>query len=606
MNLSAAKRGSLGSTLDTASLQPNSARRPSAGDALDVRSTSSGTAPAGWSTRGSFQAGGTMTPSSDGSMVIADLAKEAKKHSIAARFPGIPIAAIVTTLIIGSLLAVALVLGILFDKASQDAVHELSERIIYDAVKQVVSGIDEVKQTGVEFAALWEQSPSIRQIMDTSASPPPLRLFEMHLPENGGEIFAQGYQMTKSVSYLSNTGCITKKVTVTEKNGVSIDPAERFLFVGTYRDNDNGMIGTTFVDYDSSATWVHFLDAQKPSWPLLLPGFANFPTRDATKGANPVESYPFAVETESSIANSPVYELLTTAEPVRGVQWAVSMYLGVMQLSPAFAVYDYVDPDKALYACGFSFNVEQALTPLMKTLRPTTNSKIFLMERATGYLIASDTPGSTYETLDALLNQYKRFQPHQSTDAETAAVGTALRDYFDGYSNIPSSTTEITRFEQKINSKKWIINLESVAADPSEWILVVAMPRADFFGNVDKTRKTSVGIAAGIGVLGAVLSAILSFIVLRPLARLAHSMKQLTKFDFSSLEGGALDARSHILEIRKLQQTFSTMVNAFAAGIRKNKALVGGQMGIIKSGETGGARFMSSGGVSGERKQSIA
>ncbi|KAJ3177696.1 hypothetical protein HDU85_005807 [Gaertneriomyces sp. JEL0708] len=163
-----------------------------------------------------------------------------------------------------------------------------------------------------------------------------------------------------------------------------------------------------------------------------------------------------------------------------------------------------------------------------------------LIERATGYLISSDAIGSTSEIVgDPALGEYVRFKPHESPDTTIAAVGTAIRNHFNGYANIASSTTEITRLETQLGSEKWFINIQSIDVNPSQWIVVVAMPRADFYGAIERTRKTSVAFATSIAVVGAVLGAIICIIVLRPLAVLAESMKKLTKFDFSSLEGAA-------------------------------------------------------------------
>ncbi|KAJ3273886.1 hypothetical protein HK104_004216 [Borealophlyctis nickersoniae] len=84
------------------------------------------------------------------------------------------------------------------------------------------------------------------------------------------------------------------------------------------------------------------------------------------------------------------------------------------------------------------------------------------------------------------------------------------------------------------------------------------------------------------------LAAIIFIMVAYPLAQLARAMKTLTNLDFASLEKSkVLENRSLLLEARtkrsnittrcglyNVQVTFSTMVKAFAGGIKKNKEMM--------------------------------
>ncbi|KAJ3272361.1 hypothetical protein HDU76_010932, partial [Blyttiomyces sp. JEL0837] len=110
-----------------------------------------------------------------------------------------------------------------------------------------------------------------------------------------------------------------------------------------------------------------------------------------------------------------------------------------------------------------------------------------------------------------------------------------------------------------------------------------AIPRADFFAKTDEANKKAIIVAVCIGVSGLVFAGLASWLAMRPLQTLTTAMEKLTKMDFSALEGDILNDRSFMTEVRKLQSTFALMCKAFAAGIKKNKSLMG-----AKPGGTGG------------------
>ncbi|KAJ3081103.1 hypothetical protein HK102_002583, partial [Quaeritorhiza haematococci] len=96
-----------------------------------------------------------------------------------------------------------------------------------------------------------------------------------------------------------------------------------------------------------------------------------------------------------------------------------------------------------------------------------------------------------------------------------------------------------------------------------------------FFGDIDRANKDAI-IVVVVVTLGVVLiiGGVMWWIV-TPLSILAQAMKRLTVFGFAALqEGKLLDVRSFVAEISYIQETFGTMVRAFAGGIRTNKLLV--------------------------------
>ncbi|KAJ3132358.1 hypothetical protein HDU90_007419 [Geranomyces variabilis] len=97
---------------------------------------------------------------------------------------------------------------------------------------------------------------------------------------------------------------------------------------------------------------------------------------------------------------------------------------------------------------------------------------------------------------------------------------------------------------------------------------------AQIYAPIDSANKKSLGLAIGLSVGIGMLMALLFALIVTSLRRLAHAMGLLTSLDFASLhKGDILEQKSAISEIRNVQHTFSTMVKAFAGGIKQNRDL---------------------------------
>ncbi|KAI8916760.1 hypothetical protein DFJ77DRAFT_354148 [Powellomyces hirtus] len=105
-------------------------------------------------------------------------------------------------------------------------------------------------------------------------------------------------------------------------------------------------------------------------------------------------------------------------------------------------------------------------------------------------------------------------------------------------------------------------------------LLVATLPRSEIYGVIDKARHRSTAVSVGIMAGMSLLVSALFVVAVLPLFKLAREMAQLTKLDFGTLEeSGALEQRSFLWELRKVQATFATMVKAFAGAIKKNKEM---------------------------------
>ncbi|KAJ3153049.1 hypothetical protein HDU86_005347 [Geranomyces michiganensis] len=161
-------------------------------------------------------------------------------------------------------------------------------------------------------------------------------------------------------------------------------------------------------------------------------------------------------------------------------------------------------------------------------------------------------------------------------------------------------------FEANVEGDTWIVLVGRLQMDDYEadqLVVIVAVPRATIFSRIDSAKKKSMGLAIGLSVGIGMLMALLFALIVTPLRRLAAAMGLLTNMDFASLhKGDILEQKSMISEIRKVQATFSTMVKAFAGGIKKNKEMA------VKQMRPGGASGLGgvSTGVSGSQSGAAA
>ncbi|KAJ3327862.1 hypothetical protein HDU76_010983 [Blyttiomyces sp. JEL0837] len=207
------------------------------------------------------------------------------------------------------------------------------------------------------------------------------------------------------------------------------------------------------------------------------------------------------------------------------------------------------------YACGVGFQHKVSLDPLFSNIKVTGNTHVFLMDiKTNGTLMANSVPNSLFYISNYSDPQLPMVQytADSTNDSDIRVIGGFLKGMYGSYGS---------RYLQ----------------NPNHWLLVVAIPRADFFAKTDEANKRAAIIAACIGVAGLGFAGLASWIAMRPLQTLTSAMEKLTKLDFSALEGDILNDRSFMTEVRKLQSTFALMCKAFASGIKRNKNLVGGR-----------------------------
>ncbi|KAJ3308481.1 hypothetical protein HDU76_003953 [Blyttiomyces sp. JEL0837] len=242
------------------------------------------------------------------------------------------------------------------------------------------------------------------------------------------------------------------------------------------------------------------------------------------------------------------------------------------------------------FTCTVGFKNAISLDPLFNTIKVTTNTHVFMMDVTNGNLLASSVPNTVFQVWNSSdpLKPINQFTPETTNDTTVNAIGHVLRSRYGNYSLVPNTGSTIT-FETTMNGQSWFINLKHLD-EPSNWMLVVAIPRSDFFEKTDNAGRLAIILSVIIGVVGILLAALASWIAMRPLYQLTKAMENVThQAGLSAIEGDILNSRSLMAEVRDLQTTFATMCKAFASGIRRNKALTTGGYGGSTTTSAGGA-----------------
>ncbi|KAJ3124891.1 hypothetical protein HK101_006024 [Irineochytrium annulatum] len=221
------------------------------------------------------------------------------------------------------------------------------------------------------------------------------------------------------------------------------------------------------------------------------------------------------------LSSSQFYTYMLT-HPTMTDTWFSLAYLAGQQIGATsrMAFIPEVSTTHPAFSCSIGFETGTAFGQFFSNLQVSPNARTFMMNATDGLLIAASSAHSTFSSNDTLI--------YEAGKALLAAYG-------GSYSKIPNTGATVT-FQTSWGGETWIISTKYLK-NPKEWVLVIAVPRSDFFGNIDKANKNVLIIAICVSIGGIALTALVSFLSLRPLSVLVSAMGSLTKLDFTALEG---------------------------------------------------------------------
>ncbi|KAJ3003507.1 hypothetical protein HKX48_001725 [Thoreauomyces humboldtii] len=226
------------------------------------------------------------------------------------------------------------------------------------------------------------------------------------------------------------------------------------------------------------------------------------------------------------------------------------------------------------YACGATISVDSTWSALLIDAATVSPSSVIM-------LLDNDEPMTLLSTSNRNISYLQTLTQQASAYAnETLSplLRQAVLNRYSNYDGLAAATSSAySSFDATVQGEIWIIMVSRVALttyDVDQLVVVTATPRRVIFSKIDSARKKSLGIAVGLSVGISLMMAGLFALIVAPLRRLSIAMQMLTQMDFASLhKGDILSQKSAISEIRNVQGTFSTMVKAFAGGIKKNRDL---------------------------------
>ncbi|KAJ3091126.1 hypothetical protein HK102_001594 [Quaeritorhiza haematococci] len=231
-------------------------------------------------------------------------------------------------------------------------------------------------------------------------------------------------------------------------------------------------------------------------------------------------------------------------------------------------------------ACGFTMFADNRFRDLLDSIQGELSRAIILFDDKGAITATSLGKRSTQTCIGTCDINQRIDQTNRTFDSISEGVRTELKAiYNSSFSSIPVNIPQI--WERRINGTDFIISVMALnLTKVDKYILATVVPREDVFGQIDAANRNTIIIFVVVTVAVVGVIAPLIWMILKPLHKLAVAMERLTQFEFSVLESGTLlDIRSMVTEIANIQNAFSTMVKAFAGGIRTNRLIINGSGG---------------------------
>ncbi|KAJ3299567.1 hypothetical protein HDU76_006274 [Blyttiomyces sp. JEL0837] len=244
--------------------------------------------------------------------------------------------------------------------------------------------------------------------------------------------------------------------------------------------------------------------------------------------------------------------------------WITGGFSGWMHIYQYIYVSNTTRVKETARMCRGYLFMESSLESFFMTVKPTNDSIVFMIDDA-NKMIASTVNGTVSP------NSTYRYYPYESPDSIIKGASQSLLGQYGSLSKLPNTTSQVL----SIAGDSWIVNTATMYTPHSyqPYQIFLCVRRSDYYGASEAAFKKALIIAVVLTVVGLLVVIVLGYFAVRPLQALVVSMQTLTHFDFSVIENGDLNNRSLVKEIFLVESTFLTMVKAFAAAIRNNKAL---------------------------------
>ncbi|KAJ3156918.1 hypothetical protein HDU86_003453 [Geranomyces michiganensis] len=543
---------------------------------------------------------------------IADLAKESKQKDALSRIPPIPLVVLAPLLVIIALIAVTVPGSIVLNKASSETADLLSSEYLDSLLSNVKV---QTEETTRKLAPLTEGLLRNLDIASTFTGPltnlvtSPAAPVLLSMGEAFGLASLACYTAHWKPGYDSKYDLVNEKFKWMPAVNHAVVKRSMFVcgeFVLLPR-NANNVFMSTQMQYFNLG--VEALGVTEDG--ISLGNYYGMPYINQTgylyqpfnyhiwdpnrmtvvAGGSPsttVLSFTYAIadamppltlEMLGKASAASDYDATTFGIAYFGNGWTVG-YVGRMHFPQNNAS---LLPD---YACAAGLRVDDQWNTLLRELKPSIADSVVAIYNPDAFVIIASSNMHVDDSKAAGANMINQAIPDEFTKSVQAELKTRFTTGAQALAQIGTGM----RFNANLQDRSWVLNsavIQMTKRDSDRFIMVVAIPHSEIYGTIESSRKRSLGLSVGIAVAMAVLVGALFVAITLPLARLASQMAQLTTLNFGTLESsGALERRSIIWELRRVQMTFATMVKAFAGQLKKNRSLMQGAMQTSSLGGT--------------------
>ncbi|ODG99444.1 hypothetical protein A4S05_37690 [Nostoc sp. KVJ20] len=204
---------------------------------------------------------------------------------------------------------------------------------------------------------------------------------------------------------------------------------------------------------------------------------------------------------------------------------------------------------------------------LLQNIKVGKSGQIFIIERS-GLLVATST---TEEPFRLQNGKPIRLAASQSGNSFTQATAKYLTTKFSNFDQIQS----LQQLDFSVDGKRQFLEVRSLQGKPDvNWLIVVAVPEADFMGQIDRNTQTTIFLCLGALGLATLLGIVTARWITQPILYFSTATKDLT--DFTNDENSVVKVQG-IKELEVLGESFNEMTQqlrkTFTALITKNEDL---------------------------------
>ncbi|MEH2160298.1 MAG: ATP-binding protein [Nostoc sp.] len=203
---------------------------------------------------------------------------------------------------------------------------------------------------------------------------------------------------------------------------------------------------------------------------------------------------------------------------------------------------------------------------LLQNIKVGKSGQVFIIERS-GLLVASST---TEEPFRLQNGKPIRLAASQSGNALTQASAKYLETKFSNFDQIQS----LQQLDFSFDGKQQFLEIRPLQGEPNiNWLIVVAVPEADFMGQIDRNTQSTIFLCLGALGLATLLGIIAARWITVPIIYFTTATKDLADF----ANGEDLLVIQGIKEVEVLGESFNEMMQhlrkTFTAQITKNEEL---------------------------------